>query len=154
MANTMETLRVKYTSQMQEYDRLIADAIRSGNVSQMPRIRALNVAIGKTLDEMITQITFLKKNTPSLKKERDDLVEKLERIQKEYNELAKNRDELETLRRIRQQESTEANRLLYLYLFAFLGVCIIILLVLLFMTQRKESTAPMASMPPTTAALV
>lgn len=150
----METLRVKYTNQMQEYDRLISDALRSKTTSNMPRIRALNVSIGKTLDEMISQLTFLRKNTPSLNTERNNLMSRLERIQNEYNELAKNRDELETLRRIRQEESTEANRQLYWYLIAFFGACLLLFLALFMVTQRKESTAPMASMPPTTAAFV
>lgn len=150
----METLRVKYTNQMQEYDRLISDALRLKTTSNMPRIRALNISIGKTLDEMISQLTFLRKNTPSLNTERNNLMSRLERIQKEYNELAKNRDELETLRRIRQEESTEANRQLYWYLIAFFGACLLLFLALFMVTQRNESTAPMASMPPTTAAFV
>ncbi len=146
----METLRVRYDGQLREYDGLIA----KGDVSNLPRIRQLNVAIGKTLDQMITQLTFLKKSTPSIQKERDELMKQLHKIQTDYNELASNRDELETLRRIRMEESTEANRMLYMYLLAFFGACVVLVLVLFFMSQRKESTAPIASTPPMTAALV
>lgn len=146
----METLRAKYTSQMREYDGLIA----KGDVSKLPRIRQLNVLIGQTLDQMITQLTFLKKTTPSLQTERNELTAQLERIQTQYNELAANRDELETLRRIRMEESTEANRMLYMYLIAFFVACAGLILVLFFASQKKEITAPIASTPPMTAALV
>jgi len=146
----METLRVKYDGQLREYEGLIA----KGVVSNLPRIRQLNVAIGQTLDQMITQLTFLKKSTPSIQKERDELMKQLERIQAQYNELAANRDELETLRRIRMEESTEATRMLYMYLLAFFVACAGLILVLFFASQKKEITAPIASTPPMTAALV
>ncbi len=150
MGNTMETLRTRYGAQMREYDRLIA----AGSVASLPRIRQLNIEIGKTLDQMITQLTFLKKTTPSIQKERTELINQLSRIQKEYNELASNRDQLETLRRIRMEESTDATRMLYRYLLAFFVACAGLIVILFFMSQRKEITAPIASTPPMTAALV
>lgn len=154
MGNTMDTLRVKYTRQMNEYDQLINQALRTKSTTNMPRIRALNVSIGKTLDEMIAQLAFLKRTGPNLTKERNELTDKLKRIQQEYNELAKNRDELETLRRIRQEESSEAKRELYWYLIVFFALAVILLLVAIWMSYKKEITAPTASMPPMTAALV
>jgi hypothetical protein len=146
----MDTLRAKYNTQMREYDRLIA----TGNVTSLPRIRQLNASIGKLLDQMITQLTFLKKSTPSIRTERDKLVKQLDRIQREYNELAANRDELETLRRIRMEEGGEATKMLYRYLLAFFVACAGLILLLFFMSQRNEITAPIASTPPMTAALV
>lgn len=146
----MDELRKQYEKQVAEYESII----RSGDPSKMERLRQLNTAIGNTLNKMIEQLTFLKKDTPNLKKERDELLERLRQIQKDYNGLLVNTDQLETLRRIRQQESGEADKQLQMYLFFFLAVCLAILLYLVFMTYKKDTTAPSASMPPTTAALV
>lgn len=151
----MDVLRRDYTRQLNEYDRLVNQALLSNNAQQLPRIRDLNVAIGQTLDKMITQLTFLKRNTPTLASERTQLTQRLRDIQKDYNALVANRDQLETLRRIRQQESTEANRQLYWYLALFFGAVVVLLLMMLFMSSYKnETTAPIASTPPMTAALV
>ena len=150
----MDELRVKYETQLKEYDSLVDSAIATNDTSQIAKLRSLNEAIAKTLNEMIEKLTFLKKETPSIKKERDELVARLTQIQKDYNGLLVTTDQLETLRRIRQQESTEANRQLYLYFGFFLLVCLIMILYLAFMTQRKDTTAAIARTPPTTAALV
>lgn len=150
----MDELRSTYEKQMKDYETLLENALKTSDVSQIQKLRDMNSALSKTLSAMIEKTTFLKKDTTILKRERDELIDRLRQIQKEYNELSVNRDTLETLRRIRRQESSEADRQLYLYLFFFLIVCAGIFLYLLFMTQRKDTTAPMASMPPTTAALV
>lgn len=146
----MDELRKQYEKQVAEYERIID----SNDPSKMERLRQLNTAIGNTLNEMIEKLTFLKKDTPNLKKERDELIERLRQIQKDYNGLLVNTDQLETLRRIRQQESGETDRQLRMYMFFFLAVCLAIVLYLLFMTHKKDTTAPNASMPPTTAAFV
>lgn len=150
----MDALRAKYERQLKEYDDLVRVSLQSGDASQIPKLRDLNASISKTLNEMIQQLTFLKRDTPDIKKERNELIERLRQIQKDYNGLLVNTDQLETLRRIRQQESSEANRLLYMYLFFFLAVCVAVFLYLMFMTQRKDTTAASASMPPTAAAFV
>ena len=150
----MDELRVKYERQLKEYDTLVDNAINTNDATQIDKLRKLNEGIAKTLNDMIEKLTFMKKETPSLKKERDELVNRLRQIQMDYNGLLVNTDKLETLRRIRQQESTEANRQLYWYFGFFLLVCLIIVIYLMFMTHRKDTTAASASMPPTTAALV
>lgn len=150
----MEVLRTKYEKQMREYESLVKEAVNAGDVSQVPKLRELNASIGRTLSQMIEQLTFLKKETPKLEKERDELIERLRQIQKDYNGLLVNTDNLETLRRIRQQESSESKRLFSLYFFSFLVVCLAIFIYILVFSQRKVTTAPRASMPPTTAAFV
>ncbi len=150
----MDELRSKYEKQLEEYNTLVEKTLTSSDLSQIQKLREMNTALSKTLNAMIEKATFLKKDTPNLTRERDELIERLRQIQKEYNGLLVNTDTLETLRRIRQQESSEANRQMYLYFYLFLIVCLGILLYVLFMSQRKDTTAPMASMPPTTAALV
>ena len=147
----METLRTKYARQLGEYDELLA---RGDDVSKLSRIRELNVALGKTIDEMITELTFLKEETPSIERERNDLMTQLNRIQRQYNDLADARDEYETLRRIRMEESAEANTMLYTYLLVFFVACLGLMGLVVFMSQRKDTTAPIARMPPTTAAFV
>ncbi len=146
----MDALRDKYDRQVKEYEALV----QNGDASSVPKLRELNAAIAKTLNDMIEQLTFLKKETPTLKQERDELIRRLQQIQRDYNGLLVNTDQLETLRRIRQQEGGEANRQLYMYIGFFLLVVLGVLMYLMFAPHRKESTAPMASMPPTTAALV
>lgn len=150
----MDELRNKYDRQLKEYDSLVNSAINTNDTTQVTKLRALNEGIAKTLNEMIEKLTFMKKESPSLTKERDELIGRLRQIQMDYNGLRVNTDQLETLRRIRQQESSEADRQLYLYFGFFLLVCFIMVVYLAFMTHKKETTAPSASIPPTTAAFV
>ena len=150
----MDELRVKYERQRKEYDALVNVAINTNDPTQLTKLRALNEAIARTLNEMIESVTFMKKESPTLSDERDELLSRLRQIQLEYNGLIVNSDSMETLRRIRQQESTEANRQLYIYIGLFLLVCLIIILYLAFRNQRSDTTAARASMPPTAAALV
>ena len=152
---TMDETKKQYTQQLQEYDRIVDEAIRSQDLSQLPKIKELNTGLAKTLNKMIEDLTFLKKDTPDIKNTRDELLERLRKIQKDYNGLLVNTDQLETLRRIRQQESREAERQLYMYLIFFLVIALLIVLFVLFFSgQKKDATAASASMPPTAAALV
>jgi len=150
----MDELRAKYQRQLSEYDALVETTLTTNDTSQIAKLRTLNEAIAKTLNEMIQALTFMKKETSPIKNERDELITRLTQIQRDYNGLLVTTDELETLRRIRQQESTEANRQLYMYFGFFLLVCLIMVLYLAFMTQRKDTTAASASSPPIAAALV
>ena len=150
----MDELRTKYERQLKEYDALVDTAINTNDTTQIAKLRTLNEGIAKTLNDMIQKLTFMKKESPSLTKERDELVGRLRQIQLDYNGLLVNTDQLETLRRIRQQESTEANRQLYLYFGFFLLICFIIVVYLAFVSHRKDTTAASASMPPRTAAFV
>ena len=148
----MDELKAKYERQRAEYDSLVNFAVATGEVGQIPKIKELNAGLAKTLNAMIEKLTFLKKDSPDIKVERDELVRKLGRIQSDYNGLLVNTDELETLRRIRQQESAEGNRWLYWYIFAFLILCLILLLYLMF-HGKSEATATIASAVPMTPAL-
>jgi hypothetical protein len=151
----MDETKKRYTEQLREYDRVVDQTIQTQDLSRLPKIRELNTALAKTMNQMIEEMTFLKKDTPELMKTRDELLGRLRRIQKEYNGLLVNTDQLETLRRIRQQESRDSDRELYMYLIFFLLVALAIVLFVLFVSsQRKEATAASASIPPTAAALV
>lgn len=151
----MDETKKQYTQQLQEYDRVVDEAIQTQDLTKLPKIKDLNAGIAKTLNKMIEELTFLKKDTPDIKKTRDELLERLRKIQRDYTGLLEDTDQLETLRRIRQQESREADRQLYMYLIFFLLVALaIVLFVLFFSGQRKDATAASASMPPTAAALV
>ena len=150
----MDELRAKYERQLGDYDSLVRSALQTQDISQVPKLRDLNTALSRTLNDMIEKLTFMKKETPTIKSERDELITRLQKIQKDYNGLRADTDTLETLRRIRQQESTEANRQLYMFFSFFLLVCLILVVYLVFATQKNDRTAPSASMPPTAAALV
>ena len=148
----MDELKAKYQSQSAEYDKLVESALTSRDVSQIPKIKELNTGLSKTLNAMIEKLTFLKKDSPNLKLERDELVKRLGQIQSDYNGLRANTDKLETLRRIRQQESSEDDRLLYWYIFAFLILSLLLLMYLVFY-GKSEATAAIASAVPITPAL-
>lgn len=152
----MDELRASYTTKLKEYDDTIKEALESRDASKIEKIRQLNSEIGKLLEKMIEQMTFLKQDTPLLKRERDILVEKLRRIQMDYNGLLVNTDELETLRRIRMQETDLTKRDLYRYLAFFFIVAIGIVLLLMFvrgqsrMNSTETSTSVPSTMPPLT----
>ncbi len=150
----MDELKAKYQRQLKEYDDAINAAISTQDGSKIESLKQMNMALTNTLNEMIEKLSFLKKDTPELVKYRDELIARLRDIQKDYNGLLVNTDTLETLRRIRQQESGEANRELYWYIVFFLIVCILIILYLAFVPQRNDMTATSANRPPMTAALV
>lgn len=109
----------------------------------------MSEGIQASLTSMIENLTFLKKETPDIVKERDTLLEMLRRIQRDYGAMLSSSDDLETLRRIRQQENGETERLLMLYLFAFLFVAMLLVVYLLY-TGRKADTTMTSSPTPTT----
>lgn len=150
----MDTLKTKYTSQLAEYDTMSARAIQTSDTSKIPKLRELNIAIAATLNQMIEQLTFLKQNTPNIKQERDKLIQKLAEIQKDYSGLIEANDTLETLRRIREHVKSDTDYELHIYLLFFLLFALCIVFYVLFMAQRKDTTAASASTPPMTAALV
>jgi hypothetical protein len=151
----MDVLQAKYTTQLAEYDALTAQAIQSDDVTMIPQIRAKNIQIAGTLNEMITNLTLLKQNTSSnVKQERDTLIQKLVQIQNDYNSLNKSKDTLETLRRIRQHVNYDADYQLRLYLLFFLLLALCIVFYVMFMAQKKDTTAASARTPPMMAALV
>lgn len=150
----MDDLKAKYATQLAQYDSMTSQAIAADDISQIPKLREMNVAMAATLNEMIEKLTFLKENTPNIKQERDVFIQKLGQIQRDYNGLIEASDTLETLRRIRQQASYDADYQLRMYLLFFLLLALCIVFYVLFMAQRKDTTAPSASTPPIMAALV
>lgn len=152
--NIMDELRVEYERQLKEYDDALETALQTDDTSKLPILREMNNKISNTLNRMIEKITFLKKDTPDINKERDALIRRLQQIQKDYNGLLVNTDNLETLRRIRQEESSESNRQLYMYVGFFLVICFAIVIYLSFVAHKKDTTAAIARRPPTAAALV
>lgn len=152
----MDELRKRYATLSAEYDAAVQQALATKDRRLVARIRKLNADVSKVLDEMIQKLTFAKKDTPLLVRERDILVEKLRRIQRDYNGLIVNTDTLETLRRIREQESGEGRRQLYRYLAFFFIVCVGVILMLLFARkgQSSESAATSAPTPSITPPLI
>jgi hypothetical protein len=150
----MDALKAKYATQLAQYNTLSSQAIQAEDTSQIPKLREMNIAIAGTLNEMIEKLTFLKDNTPDIKKERNALIQKLGQIQRDYSGLIAATDTLETLRRIRQQATYDADYQLRLYLLFFLLLALCIVFYVMFMAQKKDTTAPSARTPPMMAALV
>jgi septal ring factor EnvC (AmiA/AmiB activator) len=113
-------------------------SIQQNDPSGVSALRTKSEGIQTTLNKMIENLTYLKRETPDLKAERDKLLEDLRRIQQDYSAMLVNTDDLETLRRIRQQENGEARRQLLLYLIAFLFVSCMLFVYMVY-TGRKTS---------------
>jgi len=151
---SMDELRAQYNAQLAMYDGLIDKSLETDDVTQIPKLRAMNVKLGRTINDIMDKLTFLKTTTPDVAKERDEVIKTLGRIQQDYSGLLVATDSLETVRRIRQQVKHDADRELRTYLIWFFLLALCIVFYLLFMTQRKDSTAPSARTPPMMAALV
>ena len=150
----MDDLRTQYKGQLDSYEKLLNESLDADDVTQIPKLKTLNMKLEYTIDELETKLTFMKRNTPNIKAERDELIQTLARIQQDYSGLIVATDSLETLRRIRQQVKFDADRQLRMYLLFFFLLALCIVFYLMFMTQRKDTTAAIASTPPTMAALV
>jgi hypothetical protein len=112
----------------------------------------MSEGIQTTLNKMIENLTYLKKDTPDIRAERDALLETLRRIQLDYSAMLVNTDDLETLRRIRQQENGEAKRLLFWYMMALIFVAVMLLVYIVYVGRKTPSSAtatptPMMSPP-------
>ena len=142
------TLDAQYMAKKAAYDGAVMRSIRMNDPAQIPKLRVMSEDIQASLTSMIESLTFLKKETPDIAKERSELLDTLRRIQRDYGAMLSSTDDLETLRRIREHESGEAQRLLMLYLFAFLFVSLLLIVYILY-TGRKTDTA--ASSAPTPA---
>jgi septal ring factor EnvC (AmiA/AmiB activator) len=137
-----------YQRQVAEYEAMLEASIRQNDPSRLSDLRTKSEAIQATLNKMIENLTYLKKETPDIRSERDKLLEKLTRIQQDYSAMLVNTDDLETLRRIRQQENGEAKRLLTIYLMAFLFMSCMLLVYLVY-SGRKTPTSPTTAAIPT-----
>jgi hypothetical protein len=146
-------LDATYTTQVRAYDAAVTASIRQNDPARLPELRTLSEGIQATLTNMIESLTYLKKETPDIVKERDALLVTLRRIQADYGAMVSNTDDLETLRRIREQENGEAQRLLMLYLFALLFVAMMLVIYLIYAGRMKETTATSAPTPTMSPAL-
>ena len=135
-------------SKIDYYNDLVRRALESNDTTLIPEIRSMNRTISQLLNEQVEKLTYLRQDSPTISQERDRLIERLRQIQKDYNGLLDNTDDLETLRRIRQEESAEGRRLFGIYLMAFLGLCTLLLAYLAFFAQKRATTAIMAPTPP------
>lgn len=147
-AGTFDELHARYKREVSEYEQEINNSIQRNDPSRLPELRTKSESIQNTLNKMIESITYLKKDTPDIRAERDSLLEKLRRIQQDYSAMIVNTDDMETLRRIRQQEGSEAKRLLLFYLMAFLFVSVMLVVYLIY-AGRKVDTSQTAAATPT-----
>ena len=143
----MDELRARYADLRGQYDALIAQTLSSpGTVSTtLPQIQTLNQQIAAVLDEMLTELQYVREG-PNSDAYRTQLLEQLTRIQTDYNGLKSNTDSLETLRRIRSFQDESWKPSLLLYVFGLIAAAILLVLVMLFRRQTSDSTiAPSTS---------
>lgn len=147
----MDELRKEYQALLQEYDTLI----REGNVNDYEQIKNLNVRIAGVLEQMLTILAQQRDSINNTAEYRDSLVEKLKRIQLDYNGLLQTTDKLETLRRIRAQETDESKAVLLQYFIALgvlIGLVFLVIIVRAWLYRRSTSasTASPATIAPLT----
>lgn len=147
------TLDTNYQSQVAAYEAAVNTSIQRNDPSRLTELRTMSEGIQTTLNKMIENLTYLKKETPDLKAERDKLLEDLRRIQQDYSAMLTNTDDLETLRRIRQQENGEARRMLIIYLMAFLFVSCMLLVYVIYTGRKTPTSATTAATPTMSPAL-
>jgi hypothetical protein len=128
-------------------------ALQTNAPSRVPGLRAKAESIQATLTKMVESLTFMKKETNDIRVQRDKLLEDMRRIQRDYSAMLVNTDDLETLRRIRQQESGEARRQLNLYLLAFLFVAMALLVYIVFKGRKEDASSASAPTPTMSPAL-
>lgn len=150
---TMDSLNTTYQQQVAEYDAVMKASIQEKDPSKLTELRTKSEQIQATLNKMIENLTYLKKETPDIRAERDALLEKLRRIQRDYSEMIVNTDDLETLRRIREEEGGEAKRQLFLYLIAFLFMSVMLMVYLMFVGRMKDTSATTVPTPTMSPAL-
>lgn len=149
----MDALDKTYQQQVAAYEAAVQASLRPSTPSQVTGLKVKSEEIQNTLNKMIEQLTYLKKETPDIRAQRDALLEKLRRIQRDYTEMLVNTDDLETLRRIREQENGEAHRQLLLYLMAFLFLTMVLLVYLTYVGRRAETTPTTTATPTMSAPL-
>lgn len=149
----MEELNAKYKQQVKEYELLMQTSVQQKDPAKLPELKAKSEAIQATLNTMIENLTYLRKDTPDIRTERDALLEKLRRIQKDYSAMIVNTDDMETLRRIREQENGDIKRHLMIYLFVFLFLTSVLLVYMTFTGRKAETTATTAMTPTMSPAL-
>lgn len=136
----MDELRKEYTAVVGEYDRLI----REGDVRRYEQIKDMNVRIAGILERMLTILAQQRDSINNTAEYRDGLVEKLKRIQLDYNGLLQTTDKLETLRRIRAQETDDSKGVLLQYLIALsvlIGLVFLVMIVRAWLYRRSTSSS-------------
>jgi len=136
--HTLPQLRQEYEQKMQAYDALFLQASTANDLTKVPELKKMNKEISDILDKMQFILTNSKDTDMDIQETRRDLVAKLQRIQQDFNGLSQQTDQLQTLRRIRLQESVEGKKDLYWYILLFLGLAIMIGVVLIFFTKRAS----------------
>lgn len=141
---TLAELQAEYTAKSARYTSLIDTAVRTGDTAKMNEIRQLNVELTSLLEQMLSTSSPLSRETQKLRQSRDELAARLRKVQMDYNGLVQTTDELETLRRIRAQESDGFTALFYWHLI-FLGIVFVAVLAGMIYVRRQTTNATTAS---------
>jgi hypothetical protein len=140
----MDALNAKYAKLMALYEDHVKQAMDSGDIQQhVETLKTLNEQIADVLDQMIAITAKAKESHATLA--RDDLMRKLDRIQKDYNGLAQSSDQLETLKRIRRDQTGTVNQFFWTYFWLFIVLCLFVLVMLFFKKSVPAMPAPQSS---------
>jgi NTP pyrophosphatase (non-canonical NTP hydrolase) len=127
----MDALNAKYAKLMALYEDHVKQAMDTGDIqAHVETLKTLNEQIADVLDQMIAITAKAKESHATLA--RDDLMRKLDRIQKDYNGLAQSSDQLETLKRIRRDQTGTVNQFFWTYFWLFIVLCLFVLVMLFF----------------------
>jgi len=138
----MDALNAKYAKLMALYEDHVKQAMDTGDIqAHVETLKTLNEQIADVLDQMIAITAKAKESHATLA--RDDLMRKLDRIQKDYNGLAQSSDQLETLKRIRSDQTVAVNQFFWTYFWLFIVLCLFVLVMLFF----KKAAPALPSMP-------
>jgi hypothetical protein len=137
----MPELSIRYGDLRGQYDTLIAQTLASPATisTTLPQIQSLNQQIAAVLDQMLTELQYVR-DGPNSDAYRDKLLEQLTRIQSDYNGLKSNTDSLETLRRIRSFQDETWKPTLFLYVMALIAAAVLFALLVIFRRQSTESS--------------
>lgn len=144
----MQELEQEYTRLQSAYQKLAAEAIASDNAEPLiPGLQSANQSIANILGRMLSLLANVRKEGEDLQPYRDELVRRLQKIQYDYNNLKSNTDRLETLRRIREYESSKAAGSLNWYLFGFFGLCVLLLIFMFAFGRQPRNVDTIPAIP-------
>jgi NTP pyrophosphatase (non-canonical NTP hydrolase) len=138
----MDALNATYAKLMALYEDHVKQAMETGDIQpHVETLKSLNQQIADVLDQMIAITAKAKESHATLA--RDDLMRKLDRIQKDYNGLAQSSDQLETLKRIRRDQTGTMNQFFWTYFWLFIVLCLFVLVMLFF--KKSVPVEPQSS---------
>lgn len=123
---TMEDLEAKFQHHKRIYDTLVAETLRTNDLTKIDQVLTATQTMSESLSEMLAQSA---KSGTTVQQE--ELIRRIMEIQRDYNGLLVSTDKLETLRRIHQFMSVQQDAGLRMFgtffIIASLGILVMIM---------------------------